>query len=537
MVQETLHRLLLKEYHEQYRIPFKEYGEGHAFIDEFIDWIQYASQKGTLPKPKITFEEGIKKGCAEYAKKTGNDISQIEKLFYDKLEQEALTFDKNGNVYVERAITMQLPYGGLNGKTEKLYNELINAYEKNVGGCWSYKKGMGKAYCGDDGMKFVFKGYMFLDDVYWTEFIRLELRGLNEKEIRTYPNGRVQLMEIVVDDKTLTTKSFDGPRILNSTYFGNNQKYGKAGFAKLGYQRIGYDKQYIDREGNEYTFDAFADLVQKKLQSGARPEDVFDKVAEYRDGFARVKLSGKWNYIDTNVNLVSPKQWFDYCNNFNGGFAIIELNDKENIINANGELFVGDFNSTDNWFDRCSPFLEGFAVIINKGKCNLINQNRQLITDFPTADESIKGEWFDNCYSFKDGLAVVQLNRKENYIDTEGNLLSPNQWFDECNGFYNGIAVVKLNEKQNYIDIEGNLIYPNQWFDECYSFNNGIARVKLNGTVYLTDAEGNLYDYETGQPLNMNVKTMNSQNETVRKNEFTKMISENIINRIRMLLI
>ena len=476
IITETI-RNTLNEYHEQYRIPFKEYGEGHAFIDEFIDWIQYSSKKGTLPKPKITFEEGIKKGLEEYAKKTGKDVSDVEEDFYNEFEQDALTFDKNGNLYVERAIKVKPSdfSQGINSREEDLYQQLIKAYEKNVGGCWAYKKGMGNAYCGYGGIEIVFKGYMFLDDVFWTEFIRLELRGINEKEIRTYPNGRVQLMEIVVNGKTLTTKTFDGPRILNSTYFGNNEKYDKTGFAKLGYERIGYDNQYIDREGNEYKL---TDYVQKSLQNGVKPEDLFDEVGEYSDGFAPVELNDMFNYIDKNGNLLSPKQWFDECEYFRyNGFAKVDLNGKSNFIDKTGNLL-----SPNQWFDYLDDFYKGFAT--------------------------------------------VKLNGKWNFIDTNGNLLSPNQWFDETFGLYDGFASVRVNNKWNFIDTNGNLLSPNQWFDKCLFFvDGGFSQVYFNGRWKVIDSKGNLHD---------EIPNMNQVGESFsrRKTLFNESTFKNILKRI-----
>ena len=77
IVLEEINKFLIKEYHGQYRTPFEEFGEGHAIMDEFIDWIQYSSKKGTLPSPSITFEEGIKKGIEYWVKKEGYDYDEL----------------------------------------------------------------------------------------------------------------------------------------------------------------------------------------------------------------------------------------------------------------------------------------------------------------------------------------------------------------------------------------------------------------------------------------------------------------------------
>ena len=112
IIRESVNSILLREYHNQLRIPFSEFGNGHSFIDEFIDWIQYSSEKGVLPKPTITWEEGLGKGYDEYAKKGKNEWEDYDSLrdFIKTWEDnEFVEFDKNGNLYVERSITMYVP--------------------------------------------------------------------------------------------------------------------------------------------------------------------------------------------------------------------------------------------------------------------------------------------------------------------------------------------------------------------------------------------------------------------------------------------
>ena len=112
IIRESVNSILLREYHNQLRIPFKEFGNGHSFIDEFIDWIQYSSEKGVLPKPTITWEDGIRKGWNEFKKKGRNVWCDYEILreFIKGWEDDGFVeFDKNGNLYVERSITMYVP--------------------------------------------------------------------------------------------------------------------------------------------------------------------------------------------------------------------------------------------------------------------------------------------------------------------------------------------------------------------------------------------------------------------------------------------
>ena len=217
--------------------------------------------------------------------------------------------------------------------------------------------------------------------------------------------------------------------------------------------------------------------VQEQLDSGKKPEEVFDGFCKIHEGFVCVQLNGKWNYVDKNGKLLSPNQWFDCCENFQEGFACVYLNGKWNFINNNGNLL-----SPYQWFENCCYFQEGFAIVRLNGKCNLIDKNGKILSP---------NLWFDCCGRFCEGFACVNLNGKWNYVDKNGKLLS-NQWFEVCENFHHGFGCVELNRKWNFIDKNGKFLSPNQWFDLCLSFHEGFARVVLHGKGNLIDKNGNL---------------------------------------------
>lgn len=182
------------------------------------------------------------------------------------------------------------------------------------------------------------------------------------------------------------------------------------------------------------------DIIQKLLDDGKKPEEIFNYCDDFCEGFAVVQLNGKYNYINANNQLISDT-WFDYGGYFRKGFACVELYGKYNFINANGQII------SDTWFDDCYAFYNGFAYVRLNSKWNFINTDGQIISN----------TWFDGCGSFKNGFARVELNNKYNFINTNGQLLS-NTWFDDCGGFDNGFAIVKLNGKTNYINTNGQIV-------------------------------------------------------------------------------
>ena len=134
----------------------------------------------------------------------------------------------------------------------------------------------------------------------------------------------------------------------------------------------------------------------------------FDRCGNFHEGFAKVVLDGKYNFINKNGEFLS-EQWFDYCYDFHEGFAKVELDGKSNFINKKGKIIAIDAKL------QICGFSEGFIKV---------RQNRNLTFNFINNDgEFLSNKWFDYCYDFHEGLAKVELNNKENFIDNSGNLL------------------------------------------------------------------------------------------------------------------
>ena len=198
----------------------------------------------------------------------------------------------------------------------------------------------------------------------------------------------------------------------------------------------------------------------------------FDWIEDFKEGFARVKLNGKCNFINHEGQLLS-QQWFDRVGTFNEGFATVELNGKWNAINAEGELL------SQQWFDFVWYF-HGCAKVQLNDKYNFISKERKLLFT----------QWFDYAWAFYKGLAIVKLNGRYDFINTEGQFLSK-QWFDDTGNFKDGFAKVKLNGKWNFIDTKGQLLFQ-LWFDDVGNFEEGLARVELNGKYNFINTEGKL---------------------------------------------
>ena len=149
------------------------------------------------------------------------------------------------------------------------------------------------------------------------------------------------------------------------------------------------------------------DEVQELLDSGKEPEEIFDSVYVFVDGYARVKLNNKMNWISEDNRLVSPNKWFNGCDKFKNGYARVELNNKYNFIDT-------DFKFISNqWFDYVYNFHEGYAAVELNNKCNWIDTNGNYLSE----------QWFDYVYDFdKNGYAMVLFNDTRYIVDTNGQL-------------------------------------------------------------------------------------------------------------------
>ena len=218
----------------------------------------------------------------------------------------------------------------------------------------------------------------------------------------------------------------------------------------------------------------------------------------------------RWNHDNGgNDSIMDPKQiseviGMNFYQTFKPNNKWKELVDDCMRRLANGE----DLNDV---FDDIDDLGNGFALVELNGRYNFINQNGQLVSP---------NQWFDDWEPFYEGFAAVGINYKYNFINVRGELLwKGDQWFDDCWRFNEGFARVELNDKYNFINTRGELLWKgNQWFDYCGIFYNGFVRVELNGRAFMIDTKGQLHNLHE------------SRQRTLRltESEFRKLIKESV---------
>ena len=102
-------------------------------------------------------------------------------------------------------------------------------------------------------------------------------------------------------------------------------------------------------------------------------------------------------------------------------------------------------------------------------------------------------ELFDMIGNESNGIRRVEYNTKFNFLQKNGELLSPKMWFDGAHDFINGVAWIWDDDKgANFLMPNGKLLTPNQWYEWADDFENGFAEVEIDNTPYKLSLSGKL---------------------------------------------
>ena len=140
------------------------------------------------------------------------------------------------------------------------------------------------------------------------------------------------------------------------------------------------------------------------------PDLWVDKIHEgSKCGLRIVELNGKFNFIGNN-GILSPDLWFDYIKPFiRSTYSKVYANKKWNLIDFDGRMV-----SPKLWFDKIVDYTYSFVMVKNEGKFNLIRYNGKILSP---------NRWFDNI-DLKDrkfrSAFHVKISNEWYYIDYDG---------------------------------------------------------------------------------------------------------------------
>lgn len=212
---------------------------------------------------------------------------------------------------------------------------------------------------------------------------------------------------------------------------------------------------------------------------------LFDKINEIRKKkeiemlenlkLSRVKVDGKYGFVDENGRVVIPCIWED-ADSFSEGLARVkDENNMWGFINKRGETII-----PFQWTFACS-FSEGLACVEEDEQYwGFIDSKGNMV---------IPCEWH-KAQSFIEGLAPVQDGVKYGYIDKNGELVIPCEWY-EAEWFSEGLALVQDGVNYGFIDKEGKLVISCEWHEAGY-FSEGLAYVRKNGKMGFINKDGEI---------------------------------------------
>jgi hypothetical protein len=180
-------------------------------------------------------------------------------------------------------------------------------------------------------------------------------------------------------------------------------------------------------------------------------EKVFLKREKVRIGWfrteERMSYFKKCGFLDIH-GVTAIGYDFDDASSFVNGFARVKINGKYGFINNKGEIVVTPE------FDSVYDFSNGLAAVVFNDKCGYIDVYGNMVIE----------PKFDGAAEFtKDGLAVIQMNEKYGVIDRSGNIVIEPQ-FCVAYGFYDGLCHVVLDEdftQYGYINRLGEIVHIN----------------------------------------------------------------------------
>jgi hypothetical protein len=194
----------------------------------------------------------------------------------------------------------------------------------------------------------------------------------------------------------------------------------------------------IVAEGSKYVSDSFnSEYLFGCLDTEGRwiVKPQFQCMGRYAGGLSHTARDDEWGFIDLAGKVVIPFQ-FEDVTPFREGLAGAMLNGKWGFIDRSGDFVIEPRYDALNNLDTSSEYPENIG-----GRHS----------DFDGGD-----------IGFSDGLARVVIDGKYFYIDTKGELLTP-QGFEKAHRFSNGKALVSPGFGENwhpgFIDTHGQIEY------------------------------------------------------------------------------
>lgn len=219
---------------------------------------------------------------------------------------------------------------------------------------------------------------------------------------------------------------------------------------------------------------------------------VYDVIYSFSEDLAAVKNGGKWGFINRNCELV-VQYLYDGVRSFSKGVAQVKANDKYGLINTSGEILVPCV------CEYIAHYSEDVAWLIIDGKPSYVNLTTGAVSMSDPVHIPDISVWATE--NFTDDFfasVVIDDNDKYGYEDAFGELVIP-CIYDDAYSFSGGFAAVKVGGKWGFINTCGEVIVP-CIYDEVANVSEGFAKVKYGNKYGFINTDGEevvpcIYDF------------------------------------------
>ena len=166
----------------------------------------------------------------------------------------------------------------------------------------------------------------------------------------------------------------------------------------------------------------------------------FDEALSFSQGFAAVRIRGRWGSVDATGRVVIRPQFLSAFY-FREGLAEVELDSGYALIDTSGKVVARGFHAVDLVAD-------GRVPASRENKSGYLDLQGKVAIPFV----------YDDARSFSGGLAAVAKDGKWGYIDREGRPVIPLK-FDEAGPFASGLAPARMSDTTGFIDKSGDFVF------------------------------------------------------------------------------
>lgn len=208
---------------------------------------------------------------------------------------------------------------------------------------------------------------------------------------------------------------------------------------------------------------------------------IYKDATSFSEGLACVVMeNGKPQFISKENKILFTVDKAEICFGFSEGMARVKIKGKWGYIDKSGKVIINPI------YDDAKEFKDGLAAVAKidekkkEKQWGFIDKSGAVKINFQFVED--KGKFWCKPDNFKEGLAFVSSDGKQwGYIDKEGKY-QINPQFEGCfgmpYGFKNGVSVVSQGNSFGYIDKTGKYIINPQYKDAKDFSANGLAAVK-----------------------------------------------------------